>query len=562
MGGKAFAPDGAIPFDICIDYPGVNMKTKKSPLIYIIAVLITLIVCSAIGLSLIMNRGKVLATEVSANLDQPVQEGPLALTASENVLSEVPLQLHTPFEFQEVPGVSLKTYAESDGIYSIMVYYPQTESMPVNLELVDFVEKEVKAFKNRFPGGVLDVRFKSYQHNQYLISFVFEVYKSHGDGDEVLEFDVKTFSYDLMGGMRLELRDIFAAGYEFIDLISNKAVESAEKYGILDKYGRENAASVLVADYDNFQSFAFDTEFLYFFFNLDRSVPNSVFTMVMPVFEFGDNWAVEEYFNDYFQHVEDSYNELGETEIAMELPDDFYYPVDAANPPETQDEIGGIIDIEFAKEISSALDNKNYVAITFDDGPHMQLTPKLLDILEETGAKATFFLLGHRVPPMKDIVKRMYEQGHSVASHTYNHKILTSLSQSQINSQLDQTNEIIEEIIGRPVTLLRPPYGAKNDMVAQACKERGMSIINWDIDPRDWDYFNAEGIAKHIIDRAENGSIILLHDLYPTSVEAAEIVIKQLMEDNFVFVTVEELLDMTTGLEAGSVYRNGKGPVK
>lgn len=193
------------------------------------------------------------------------------------------------------------------------------------------------------------------------------------------------------------------------------------------------------------------------------------------------------------------------------------------------------------------------VALTFDDGPRRSTTTALLDGLEERGVKATFFVIGEQLPGCEDILRRMDEAGHQIGIHTYDHVALTGLNAADFADQVDRTRAVLKEALGHNDFLLRPPYG----MVDAGVKKRaGCPIILWSVDPTDWDDKDAERIVDHVTGKARDGDIILLHDIYPTSVEAALRIVDALHQKGFLFVTVDELAAQHgLTLEAGEVYR-------
>lgn len=195
-----------------------------------------------------------------------------------------------------------------------------------------------------------------------------------------------------------------------------------------------------------------------------------------------------------------------------------------------------------------------FIALTFDDGPRRSTTGPLLDGLAQRGVPATFFLIGEQVPGNEDLVERMEAEGHQIGIHTYDHKCLTALNAADFSQQVDRCRRLLGETLGREDLLLRPPYG----MVDAGVERRaGSAIILWSIDPEDWNDKNADRIARHIVSRARDGDIILLHDIYPTSVEAALQVVDALHEKGFLFVTVEELAAQRhIRLADGQVYRS------
>jgi len=198
-----------------------------------------------------------------------------------------------------------------------------------------------------------------------------------------------------------------------------------------------------------------------------------------------------------------------------------------------------------------------HIAITFDDGPHPTLTPLLLDALDERGIQATFFLLGREVDRYPEIAARMYEAGHSIGNHSYRHPRFTTISRQRIVDEIESTNRSIEAATGSLPTLLRPPYGARNNTVLDVARQMDMSVVLWSVDPRDWDHRNAPLVSETILNYAVDGSVVLLHDIHETSIEAAIMAIDALMERGYAFVTVEQLFELSDlTLQAGEVYRS------
>ena len=205
-----------------------------------------------------------------------------------------------------------------------------------------------------------------------------------------------------------------------------------------------------------------------------------------------------------------------------------------------------------------AQDITGHIAITFDDGPHPTLTPLLLDALYERGIKATFFLLGMEVDRHPEIVARMYQEGHSIGNHSYRHPRFIDISRQSMINEIESTNRSIKAATGGSTpTLLRPPYGARNNMVLDVAREMDMSVVLWSVDPRDWNHRNAPIVRDIIVSYATDGSVVLLHDIHETSVEAAVMAIDKLLERGYVFVTVEELFALNElTLQAGKEYRS------
>lgn len=176
------------------------------------------------------------------------------------------------------------------------------------------------------------------------------------------------------------------------------------------------------------------------------------------------------------------------------------------------------------------------VALTFDDGPSV-FTEGLLDILGEHDVKATFFILGSRARIQSETVFRAFQEGHEIGNHTWDHPLLTNLSNEQIREQLAWTDDIITQIVGEPPVHLRPPYGGYDDRVLEVS---GVPFIFWSVDPLDWRDRDAEIVAARIVD-SPAGAIILAHDIHETTVAAVPAIIAALKERGIHFVTVTKL---------------------
>ena len=192
---------------------------------------------------------------------------------------------------------------------------------------------------------------------------------------------------------------------------------------------------------------------------------------------------------------------------------------------------------------SSCTVEGNVIALTFDDGPHAQNTPRLLDMLKQAGVKATFFVVGQNAAQYPDILKRIVAEGHEIANHSYTHPVLASLSEFSVNDQLDKTREAVFQATGVTMKLLRPPYGALSEpQRRKAYADFGYRTILWDVDPEDWKYRDAARVEKEIVGRTRAGSIILTHDIHKSTVDAMPSTIEALLAKGFKFVTVSELL--------------------
>lgn len=199
---------------------------------------------------------------------------------------------------------------------------------------------------------------------------------------------------------------------------------------------------------------------------------------------------------------------------------------------------------------------RKFIALTFDDGPYRPTTLPLLGGLAERGVKATFFLIGNQLPGNEALVRRMDEEGHQIGIHTYDHVPLTGLNKKDFSAQVDRTRTALHAILGHNDFLLRPPFGAVD---AGIRARAGGPIILWSVDPEDWKDQNADAVVSAILREAKSGDIILLHDIFPSSVEAALRVVDELRRQGFFFVTVDGLFEAQgIELKAGAVYHNAR----
>lgn len=201
-----------------------------------------------------------------------------------------------------------------------------------------------------------------------------------------------------------------------------------------------------------------------------------------------------------------------------------------------------------------------YIALTFDDGPtggSSGLTVKLLDALKEHNAHATFFMCGYRIKDFHTHMDRYLGEGHEVGNHTMNHpmKTLKGQSSSFVHEEVDSNTDLIESYVGQKPTAMRPVGGAYDDNVKECMKESGLPIINWSLDTLDWKNRDADIIYQKIVDNAQDGDIVLMHDLRQCTVDGVSRAMDTLADRGFAFVTVSELAAIKgVTLEPGEVY--------
>lgn len=199
---------------------------------------------------------------------------------------------------------------------------------------------------------------------------------------------------------------------------------------------------------------------------------------------------------------------------------------------------------------------KRYVALTFDDGPTCALTEQLLDGLKARYVSVTFFLCGYRIDQCPDTVRRMAAEGHELAIHGLTHTYLHNQSAEFVRAELEGTAARIEDLTGTRPRLFRPPGGLTGGPVLEEAAAQGLPIVLWSVDPQDWSTTDTAAVVQRILTHVQDGDIILMHDLGPSSIAAALQVIDQLTEQGYEFCTVSELAALRAAqMEPAMSYR-------
>jgi peptidoglycan/xylan/chitin deacetylase (PgdA/CDA1 family) len=429
---------------------------------------------------------------------------------------------------ETLSGIDIETIIEWNNTH-IAVHYPRTKSIPVNKALADFANQTVKDFKNEvenYPNDhdELNMSFKTYRHNDDIVSFAFDKYVYHQKQANGIE-TLSTMTFNLKTGYQYQLEDVLTGDY--LDELSERAINQlAKKPEFQDSSKQEALKEGLSPKADNFHLFILDKDEIVFLFSQYQfgSRDNLSQRVIIPLKD------IRNFLKEPFRLSDKS---TASSESKSTAP-----PV--AKPPEPAD--------------ASELAGKKLVAVTFDDGPHPTNTNTLLDMLRRENAKATFFVLGTRVDYYGDIVRRAYQDGHQIASHTRNHKDLTKLSADERRHEINSTISSIENTIGVRPTAMRPPYGSFNEAVKA---DAGMALVLWSIDTEDWKYRNADTVHNKVMSQVRDGSIVLMHDIHATTIQAAAKIVPDLKAEGYTLVTVDELIKARGGnLNSGSVYRS------
>ncbi|HZX21279.1 MAG TPA: polysaccharide deacetylase family protein [Clostridia bacterium] len=188
------------------------------------------------------------------------------------------------------------------------------------------------------------------------------------------------------------------------------------------------------------------------------------------------------------------------------------------------------------------------VALTFDDGPESELTPQILDILDDYDIKATFFVIGQSAARYTDVLKDINDRGHEIGNHSWSHKYLPKISKSSKESEILKTEQLLIDVLGDHTSIFRPPYGAVKAQDKQLIDSLGYKIVNWSVDTRDWAGTSGEQMMKYVKQQLKPGGIILMHNSGNTKtvknmMNILPTMIDWIREQGYEFVTVTEILD-------------------
>lgn len=197
---------------------------------------------------------------------------------------------------------------------------------------------------------------------------------------------------------------------------------------------------------------------------------------------------------------------------------------------------------------------KKHIALTFDDGPNAKTTKTVIGALKKNKCRATFFVLGSCISKStKKLIKQEYELGCEIGNHSYSHPKLSGMSYKAVKSQMARTDSRIRKITGRKASVCRAPYGAFNGTVLSAM---GRPNIFWSVDTLDWKYRNTQRLVRVVKSKANDGAIVLMHDIHPTTAAAVSSICRDLKKKGYEMVTVTELAAIKgKKLTKGHTYR-------
>lgn len=205
----------------------------------------------------------------------------------------------------------------------------------------------------------------------------------------------------------------------------------------------------------------------------------------------------------------------------------------------------------FADVITLGPKNARGIALTFDDGPDPEHTPKVLDLLDRYGAKATFFMIGKKAAAHPDVVREVQRRGHAIGAHSHEHNRVFALrSPRYVRGDLERCLTTLEEILGQRPTLFRPPVGHVSPTVGRVVRELELQMIGWSTKGQDgWSGAKPDDVVARVTPRLRDGAIVLLHDasergdFVPASIEALPKILEEARSLGLSFVRVDSWLE-------------------
>lgn len=391
----------------------------------------------------------------------------------------------------------ITTIVKQDGNFIVAINYPNTGEPLLDEQIKKYVEENFENFQMEYENIKLkdSAEFNidyTYQTNgNYILITIRKFINSSLLAHPINE--IKTFVFDSQKKQFLSLNDLLKQEEISLFLAKlNQIIKEKYKDCLLENY-----KTTLQENLEFYQNFSFDENNLYIFFNPYEITSGycNILEIPIPINQFSLKISIEQTQND---------------------------------PKETT---------EYTFHQTSIDPKKPVIALTFDDGPS-KYTSKILDILKENNANATFFVIGNKVEIFKETIKKMVEFGNEIGNHSYSHKWLTKLDKQDFEMEIKKTQEIIKEITGYTPTLLRPTYGSINKNIRL---NTDLKIVMWTVDTMDWKLKNSKNIVERALKDIKDGDIVLMHDIRKSTLEAVKILVLELKKQGYQFVTVSEL---------------------
>lgn len=436
------------------------------------------------------------------------------------------------------PGLNLKTRKQEADIYTLFISQPVSDIEKINDPINQWVNQERENFKKEvqsYETSLKENDFSAHLNIQTdtdkladnLYNLELESYQLTGGANGTTK--TKTFLLDLKAEKFLETKDIFSIEEESLTAIRELFYEELEKEKI--DFVFENLVEERMADDDSWRV----------------SIHSDSVSFIFDQYEIAAGAAGDIHVSIPMEKIKAHLNPSFAKRISLEVPEEEVVEEEIVEEER--------IEKEEKKEPLKADDK--YIALTFDDGPHLKVTPRILDILKDHEIKATFYMLGNQVDYYPGIAKDVYDQGHELASHTMSHKDLTLLGAGQIREEIQRTTDSIKKATGAYPKSIRPPYGAYNDAVKNLASEFDLPMVMWSVDSLDWKNRETQAINQEVMSTVHSGAILLLHDIHATTADALPVLLKNLENEGYEFLTVSQLLEYAD-LDGVGPYYNVK----
>jgi peptidoglycan/xylan/chitin deacetylase (PgdA/CDA1 family) len=465
-------------------------------------------------------------------------------------------------------GVTLQSIVETEGNALVSVDYPLLESNnAISAGFASFITKNVNEFHSETDSmgdptpetGLynLTITYKPYMVGSGILSVKFTTNSFSGKTSKSNYID--SYVYDLSTNERLGLDAVFNPAVNYIDAVASRVTDYLLRNEIIINNQDEALfAAGTAPEIQNYSNFVITSDNkIIFYFNKNTIAPAEAGTVevCIPLSEFDD--ALNPAYRDML------YGQGG-APIAAEgnpLVVDSTITGEQAGASDYLSQLP-MLNLEGNYMAPFTLDgidpfSDKVIAITFDDGPSAH-TPALLDALKSSGVKATFFVVGEMADIRRDTLKRAYDEGHELATHSWDHPDLMTLTVDQImTDQYGRTNDVIEEVTGKRALFDRPPSGS---MTEERAGQLGRAQIMWNNDTLDWKLRSKENGVQKIYDNIMNsgdGSIILLHDLHEASVQAAIRAIPDLVGQGYKLITISQMMQVAKARGYDVPYKFG-----
>lgn len=431
---------------------------------------------------------------------------------------------------ETVDGVEAQQNSEWNEQYTLWTAYPVvTDKATISAELEQYANSKIEEFKsyasqqaaaNEKYKGSFELTYKPYTYGDSVISFKFT---ATTDGTST---EVKTFVYNLADETAVTVENIFNSESDYLTTLSNTVKQKlANNTKIKDNYNETAFNNGTAPSVENFANFVISDSMIVFYFPLDQISSYTQGGYAEAAISLD---SLTEIMNSNFGGSASGGSAEGISDL---IPEDSLLRTMFATSgndmlPHSLDGIDPI--------------NDKVIAMTFDDGPNPNTTPKLLDALDEMDVKVTFFMTGLNATNNPDIVKRAYEAGHEIGDHSWNHEDFYELSTDEFIANIDKARTAISDACGAYPIIGRAPYGNISEEMAQT---QGSATIYWSVDTEDWKWKDVDMDYENMM-TAKDGDVVLQHDIHEPTVEAVIKAIRDLKAEGYKFVTVTQMMQI------------------